>query len=367
MASKKHVLHLIQSLANGGCENMLLRTIPLLDDFDHTVITLKDSGELAPEFHAAHIKTETIGYHGLLDLPGLLRLRSIIRKKQPDIVITYLFHADMIGRTMLRTIAKTPVIPFLRTTYNHPRYHIARILERMTRPLVRTYLANSDAVKSYYVDRLGVNPGRITVIPNSIDLERFRANGRDSNLAKLLDIHQDDFIIITVANLYANKGLHYLIEAFENISGKHTGTKLLVVGDGPERETLEHQAAQCSHRKNISFLGRRSDVPALLGLADLFVLPTLFEGQSNSILEAMAARIPVITSDIPENRSIITHGKSGLLTPLRDAGSLAEAIELLRTNHDLTVTLSNNAWDVIRSRHDPAVIKKLWTNFLHSL
>ena len=103
MNHKKKILHLIQSLDNGGCENMLLRTLPLLGNFEHKIITLKELGELTPKFVSAGITVATVRCGNLLDIAGIQRLRKLVGEEKTDIIITYLFHADMLGRLFLRS------------------------------------------------------------------------------------------------------------------------------------------------------------------------------------------------------------------------------------------------------------------------
>lgn len=326
MVPKKKIIHIIQSLDNGGCENMLLRTLPLLNGFEHKIVTLKELGELAPKFVSAGILVETVHATGFFNVPGIFRLRRIIQKESPHVVLTYLFHADMIGRLALHSTTSAPIVPFLRTTYNHPKYLIARILEWLTKPLVRQYLANSDAVKDFYIKRIGVHPEKITVIPNGIDTSYFDSIMPDPKLRESLGIKPDDFVIICVANLHINKGHQYLLEAFEGVYKENTNLHLLIVGDGVERDSLKNQMQGYTSKNNVSFLGRRTNVPELLKISDCFVLPTLFEGQSNAIMEAMASGLPVITTNIPENRMLIKTNSNGILVPTRDVNAIVQAI-----------------------------------------
>lgn len=270
--SQKKILHIIQSLGNGGCENMLLRTLPLLDEFDHKIITLKELGELAPKFVSAGIAVETIHCDHLFDISGIKRLRKLVREEKADIIITYLFHADMLGRLALHSVTKSPIIPFLRTTYNHPRYLIARILEWLTKPLVKQYLANSEAVRDFYATAIGVRLEKITIIPNGIDVSLYE-KADESKVSQELNLPSERFVITCVANLASNKGHHYLLEAFESIFRKYPESYLLLVGEGEERSNLETQAKGCQAAENILFLGRRSDVPNILKISDCLSPP----------------------------------------------------------------------------------------------
>lgn len=351
MSPKKRIIHLIQSLGSGGCEHMLLRTLPLLQEFEHTIVTLKELGELAPQFALNGISVHTVHCRSFFDIPGIFRLRKLIKEEGSDVVITYLFHADILGRLALHGTTQSPIIPFLRTTYNHPRYWIARLFERLTQSLTQQYLANSEAVKTFYTEYIGVPKEKITVIPNGIDTEYFDSLVPDPTLRLSLGIGLNDFVIICVANFHPNKGHQYLLEAFEKLhhATSHASLKLLLVGEGTERKKLEQQIQGYISKANILFLGRRTDVPALLKISNLFVLPTLFEGQSNAILEAMAAGLPVVTTDIPENRACITHQKNGWLVSPKSTLALTEAIKAIRSDTSLQNTLGREAKQTIQN------------------
>lgn len=367
MSNRKKILHIIHSLDSGGCENMLLRTLPKLTQFDHKILTLKQPGELAPQFIASGIPVETLRYKNFFDISSFLRLREMVRRESPDIILTYLFHADMIARLGLFKVTNAPRIPFLRTTYNHPKYLIARIFEQLTRPLVHQYLANSEAVKDFYVRHLRVRPEKITVIPNGIDLNFFDSLKPDYQLQDSLAIPQENFIIICVANLHINKGHSYLLTAFEKFYQEYPQSTLLLVGEGKEHDALKKQIQGYRSKENILFLGRRKDVAKLLILSDLFVLPTLFEGQSNAILEAMAARIPVITTDIPENKVLLENDASALLILPQDSESLYQALQKARQDKEFREKIARAARKNIEDSFSLEKIQMRWENILNNV
>jgi glycosyltransferase involved in cell wall biosynthesis len=360
MNGKKRVLHIIQSLDNGGCENMLLRTLPLLGEFEHKIITLKESGELAPEFISAGISADTVRCGNFFDIAGIMRLRRIIREENSDIIITYLFHADVIGRFFIQRKINIPIIPFLRTTYNHPKYLVARIFEWFTKNFVRRYFANSEAVKNYYVEHFGVSAEKINVIPNGIDVSIFNSIELDVVLRKSLNILDDAFVLICVANFHSNKGHSYLLEAFEQIYLKYPKVVLLLVGDGAERKNLEQQVLEYVSRKAIRFLGKRNDVLKLLKLSHVFVLPTLFEGMSNAIMEAMAMGVPVITTSIPENTTWLLHGETALLVQPKSSKTITDAITGIINNKQTRLFLGNNAKKLVEKNFSLNTIIKEW-------
>jgi len=374
MENKKTIIHLIQSLDNGGCENMLLRTLPLLSNFNHILVTLKKDGELAEKFKNKGFEIININQASLFNLVCYFRLIKIIKKINPDIVITYLFHADMIGRLFVQPFIKVSVIPFLRTTYNHEKYKFARLTEKLTKCFVKQYLANSESVKNFYVEGIGVAKEKITVIPNGIDVDFYDNIKRDENFRESLGIKKEDLAIICVANLHINKGHKYLLEAFEKLhspllsqgGGSRGGLKLLLVGDGDEKENLLKQSENYESKNNILFLGKRNDVPKLLKISDIFVLPTLFEGMSNAIMEAMACELPIITTGIPENQELIENNKTGILIAKENSNEIIKVIRKIISNENFKNQLGYNAKNVITNKFNLNSIIPYLTKLLKS-
>lgn len=364
MSNKKRILHIIQSLDNGGCENMLFRTLPKLGNFQHHIITLKKPGTLASKFQDCDIKVSSLNQKSLLDLPSYSRLRKEVVKFAPDIIITYLLHADLIGRLYLRNTLSSPVIPFLRTTYNHHRYRGALLFEKLTRSLVPHYFANSEAVKTFYQENLSVAPEKISVIPNGIDTELFRPGAPNKALQEELGIDEGDTVFTCVANFHSNKGHRYLLEAFEKVYTSFPHTHLLLIGKGEEAENLARQIIAYTSKKHIHFLGQRTDIPSLLHLSHIFVLPTLFEGMSNALMEAMASGLAVITTDIPENRTLVTHEKNGLLGTPKSIPDLQKNMELLLNDPLLRERLGKTAEASIRDYFSLDKSAQKWENSL---
>jgi glycosyltransferase involved in cell wall biosynthesis len=129
--------------------------------------------------------------------------------------------------------------------------------------------------------------------------------------------------------LHSVKSLETLIDAFRPIVARWPHARLWLVGDGPQRSELIQRVADANLRFNVLLPGSFDDIESILHAADVFVLPSLHEGLSVSLLEAMSAGVPVIASDIPGNREVIEHDRNGLLFPTRDTDTLAEQLALL--------------------------------------
>ncbi|MDP1853766.1 MAG: GT4 family glycosyltransferase PelF [Candidatus Omnitrophota bacterium] len=182
----------------------------------------------------------------------------------------------------------------------------------------------------------GLNRHKTVVVHSGIDLERFKPQPKDNVLLEKIGLHPDNFIIGTLARLSAEKGQKYLIEAMKQVKLLAPQAKLMIVGDGPLKETLMNQSERLGLNNDIKFLGEQRDVERYLGLVDLFVLPSIRESFSQSLREAMAMGKPVIATNVGGAAEIITDEANGVLVPRKDIKKLADAIiSLIRDKNKL--------------------------------
>lgn len=368
MALRKKIIHLVPTLERGGSEMSQLRMLPYLnDEIESIFITLKQEGSLAPKFREKDIAVMAINQKGIWDLKAYVRLFKLIRLLQSDLIVTHLIYADIVGRFFVQWITRTKVISSLATTYNFPTYWPARLFERLTKYLAQGYIANAEIVKTTYIEKLGVSPEKIHVLTTGMDLNLFQSLTPNPRLRTELEVSEQDVVIICVANLHINKGHRYLLEAFEELFTKHRHIRLLLVGDGTERKNLEAQCQNYHSRSHIQFLGKRSDVPDLLALSNIFSLPTFFEGMCNAIMEGMAMGLPIVTTHIPENQELVTHGKNGLLVPVKDTSSLRTALEQLIQDKHLRETMGQAAQKSMQERYNLPDSVDRWRTLLTSL
>jgi glycosyltransferase involved in cell wall biosynthesis len=174
---------------------------------------------------------------------------------------------------------------------------------------------------------------RLFVIPNGVDVARYGAAGTPAGDAArervraALGLSSGARLLIVVAKLFAQKGHRVLLDALRDVE-RAADDAVLLVGEGPEREALERVAGEL-RLPGVRFLGNRPDIPELLAASDLFVLPSLWEGLPMALLEAMAAGLPVVATDVAGSRQVVVDGESGILVPPGDAGALARAITRL--------------------------------------
>ena len=337
------VVYLIGTLDRGGTEGQLVELVTRLDRrrFRPVVCSLSSGGPHAEALRAAGIPVHVIGFRGfkrglwtLLFLPRiaaeLWRLVRLLRVERPAIVHGFLFWAYVIGAFAARA-AGVPVVIASRRSLGlfkaDKRHHLW--LERLANRWTHLLVANSEAVKQDVMAQERVAGPKIRVVYNGIDTAQ-SAPPPDPALRERLGISPNAPILEVVANLIEYKGHRFFLEACRLVHAARPDARVLLIGEGPCRRELERRTAEIGLEGMVHLLGSRGDVPALLALADLLVLPSLQEGFPNAVLEAMAAGKPVVASRVGGVSEAVIHGSTGLLVPPGDPAALAGAIlELL--------------------------------------
>ena len=331
-----HVLHVIDSLQVGGTENGLVNLVGCLaGDFRHTVVAMTANGPLAARLPAA---TEVIvlGKRPGRDFRALGRLVRQLRRLRPDIVHSRNWGA--LDAVPAARIARSPVVVHGEhgreaTDPNglNPRRNRIR---RWLAPMIDRYVAVSLDLGRWLTETVGISRGKVTTIHNGVDLRRFGDVDREAGRAAL-GVDRDTVVLGTVGRLDPVKDQGRLLEAYARIpadAGRHC---LVLVGDGPCRADLEARAAQPDLRGRVRLLGERSDVPHLLGGFDVFALPSIAEGISNTVLEAMASGLPLVATRTGGNPELVEDGVTGRLIPVGDTASLADALAAYVTDGHL--------------------------------
>jgi glycosyltransferase involved in cell wall biosynthesis len=196
---------------------------------------------------------------------------------------------------------------------------------------------------------------KIDIVYNGIDI---------SNYKPATAVKPSDKFIITpgASRITARKGLNYLLEAVAQLIPKYPQVYLKVMGDGNERESLEAQAKNLGIEKNIEFLGRipREKTAAYYQEASVFVLPSLNEGMSNAMLEALATGLPLIATDCGGSKELITEGANGFIIKMRDSADIAAKLEKLINDKDLCQRLGHKSREVAENMSWEKVAKSYY-------
>ena len=338
----RSIYYFTDSRIVGGAERALFMLIAGLDraSWQPTVLLERTEGVevLAELAEAVGAQVELVaplplGAAGARRMPAFARF---LRARRPDV-----FHAHLswplAAKYGLAAAALARVPAVVATVQLVPEMTLDRsnriqlgILDRG----VGRYIAVSRDVKERLV-RLGRPAGKIDVIYNAVEPERFEV-AAPAGLRADLAVDPERCVVLTVARLHDQKGHRFLLEA-----ALETGDAVfLFAGDGPERPVLEQRARELGVADRIRFLGEREDVPQLLAISDLFALPSLYEGSPLALLEAMAARRPVIASAIGGASELIEDGVDGLLVPAGDAPALAARLRRLCADPGLRSSLA---------------------------
>ena len=287
---------------------------------------------------------DVIGMRHQLDVPALFRLYRYLRRVQPDVLHIHSLRAAIWGRPIAR-LARVPVI--LYSVHNKWGGAAHHALDRWSSACGDAVIPFSLAVRRYLLDEVGLDPARVAApVYIGIDLDRFQPlpPAQLAPARQALGIAPGDRVLGFVGALFEQKGLAYLIEVLATLrlDPAHRHLKCLLIGQGPLEPRLRSQADRLGLRDAVLFLGQRDDVPLLLQLMDVFVLPSLWEGLPQVVLEALASGAPVVATAVDGTPEIITHGVDGWLVPPGDVAALGESLRLLLSDGALRSRLAHN-------------------------
>jgi len=291
----------------------------------------------------------------LWDVRGLVRLTRFLSRSPYTIVHTHTTKPGIVG-TLAARRAETPAV--MHTVHLFP-FH-----EETGRLVTSAYVA-AERLAARWCDRIvtvsefqrdwalrvGVGtPEQVVSIPNGVPTNRAQARRSRSEVRAELGLG-DAFMILSTGRLAEQKGLEYLIRAAALLRQDLPAARIVLAGDGPLRDKLGKLVSSLGLEDTVALLGRRSDVGDLLAASDLVVLPSLWEGLSISLLEAMAAGKPVVTTSIGSNREVTNDGEAAVLVRPKDAASLAAAISSLAADGSRLQELGRKGQQVQRERY----------------
>lgn len=331
---KFRIVHLITDLDTGGAEMMLSKLLAAIDreHFTNTVISLTHRGSLGDEIAASGVPVFTLGMRrGVPSLAGIMRLMSLLKREKPDILQTWLYHADLLG-TIASRLVRVPALCWnIRCSDMDMRHYSAlsrlvlRLLARLS-SLPDVVITNSESGRRLHA-KLGYAPRRWEVIPNGFDLERFHPDpSARQSVREELAIPPDSLLIGLIGRYDPMKDHHTFLQAAAQITRKRNDIHFMLAGKGVEQ--LEGQVDALGLSGCIYLLGERSDVTRLMAALDIFSLSSAFgEGFPNVVGEAMACGIPCVVTDVGDAAQVV--GNTGLVTSPRNPTAMASALSQL--------------------------------------
>jgi sugar transferase (PEP-CTERM/EpsH1 system associated) len=327
------ICHVIYRLDTGGLENGLVNLINRMDRsrFEHAVVCVDRSGPFSERITRPGVPVVELRKRAGFEAGFYRRAWRAFRTLAPDLVHTRntagldaILPARLAGvRTVLHGEHGRTADDPAGTNSRHNR------LRRLHAPLVARFTTVSSDLAGWLETTVGIPPDKIEVLMNGVDVERF-SPAAVARRAALPQIPGDAVVVGAVGRLDPVKGHDVLIDAVARLTAAGEGSvHLVIVGEGPERTRLAAQLRGAALAARVHLVGERGDVPALLRACDVFCLPSLAEGISNTVLEAMATGLPVVATAVGGNRELVVDGETGRLIPASDPAALAAALQPL--------------------------------------
>ncbi len=327
------ILFLSTSSGPGGAERVISNLAASLDPARYrAVLCLFRQGWIRERSESRGVRTHIIPTCGMTDWRWALRFRRLLDEEHVDLIHAHEFDTNVQG-TFVAAISGIPLVATV-----HGKHYFwekwRRCLAYRWVSRQATMVAVSEDLKQFIVEKVGACPERITVLYNGVDVPMPPKQVEVDACRKELRLPQGDQIVGVVGNLYPVKGHQYLIEGIPAVLKKCPNTSFVFAGRGQLEKELKDQVHRLGLDERVHFLGLRQDISTILALLDVFVLPSLSEGLSMAILEAMMAGKPVIATRVGGNPEIVLDGETGFLVPPRDSQTLADQLVTLLTNKE---------------------------------
>lgn len=355
------VLMLSTDLNRGGLPLRLVQLARALPAAGVTPIVgcLSRPGPLSEELASAGIETFACDAAGRFDASCLARLARHIARIDPDLIHASLFHANLAARLVGRVDRRRPILTSSVTIEIERRWH--RPVEALTAGASDLHVANSAAVASHLVEDLGFPPSRVRVVPNAVDLAAIDAAAPVPRAA----LGRGDPLMVWAGRMDPVKNLGTFVAVVEEVS-KRRHVLAALVGDGPARARTEALIARRGLAGVIRLAGWQDAVAAWLKAAAVLLFPSHTEGSPNVVLEAMAARCPVVASNVPACVELLGDDR-GWLCPPRDVACLSRAVEQVLSDNDARRRRVQSAREYVEKRHALQDVVATWRTLYDEL
>jgi len=359
------VVFVINSLGAGGTERSTAVLLPYLRDrgIDAVVVCLLHR----PEGDEASVISQGFDVRFLVPtgVVGRVRaLRTLLRELEPDVVHTAIFEADIVGRLAAARTGIPVLTSLVNTPYAHARRSdpnvvpwklaIVRQIDAITgRLFTRRFHAVTPGVADDAVATLHVDRARISVVERGRDPEALgrRTPARRAAARAGVGVADDEPLVLAVGRQEFQKGHVHLVEAMRDVTRNHPAAVLAIAGrSGNATASLERSIVASGLGDRVRLLGHRDDVGDLLVGADIFAMPSLYEGTAGAAIEAMALEVPIVACDLAGTAGILEHDVNALLVPVADPVALAKAIEQVLDDPDAAAARAGRAREVFERR-----------------
>lgn len=322
MNKKTKILYFTTSPIIGGAEKQLFELATNLNKnkFEVLVCTIKGEkdGPLLEKIREKGIKTKSLNVNSKWQFYKVFQFYSLLKKEKPDILQSFLFFDNIIARIFGKIAGITIVISGQRNV-EIKRSWLRNFLDKITLIFADCIVSNSETGKRILIDREKVAEEKIKVIYNGISLDNIHQSIKDKE--------NNNKTTGFVGHLTKQKGVEYLLKATKELKEKKEDFALKIIGDGSERRSLEKSSQDLSIENLVHFIGHKENAWKYMQDLNVLVLPSLWEGLPNVIMEAMAVGVPVVATNVGGVPELIKNGETGFLVEPKNPKTLAEKIE----------------------------------------
>lgn len=337
--SRLRLMVVLTSPARGGIEEVALSLLQRLDPGDFALALAAPRAlldELAPDLSGVAVDARAIQAESWLQAGEVRRLGEFVRRWRPDVVNPHLFRSTAVAAPLARWHGVRAIVETYhgREGWRRGPLRGSFLPDRLVARALDRAIAVSEAAADFLVRAKGYPAHKVVVVPNGRNLSRF-VPGRDRDaVRKALGLDGQTPLVGVVGRLEAQKGHAWLLEAWPTVLREFPDARLVVIGDGGLRETLEARARAAGIAHAVLFTGFRPDVPRLLDALDVVALPSLYEGMPLTAIEAAAMARPVVATAVDGTPEVVRDGETGMLVPAADAPALASALAALLRDPD---------------------------------
>lgn len=344
MTDKIKIIHVLQSLEVGGLENGVVNLANSIDKtrFDIVLCCLRREGALRERLDKS-IRVKCLHEKDGFNPARLFKLARFFYNEKPHIVHMHGWGSDLFSGVLGARLARVPVL----LNGEHGVLHLDRkrrvIAHKLLFKLINYVIPVSHSLKKEIIEKLKVPANKIIPIINGVDIDKFKPDpAQGATLRRELGFRVDDIIIGSVGRLELVKDYVTLIQAACEVMKSELSAQLLFVGDGSQRNALMVLSKSLGIEGRTHFIGSRSDIPAVMNAIDIFVLTSVREGASNTILEAMSCGKTVIATSVGDDSYLVKDGETGYLVRVGGIEEISKKIKVLLCDKAKRDTLGNS-------------------------
>jgi len=361
MNKKIRVMQITHDLAIGGLQQVVVNLCNSIDKekFDVSVLCLRERGVFASDVEKIGINVLELPKSSGTDYFAFLKVAKILKRENIDVIHTHNTQPFIDG-TLAAVIAGVRNIIHTDHARSFPDKKRYMFAEWLVSHFAYKVVGVSEHTSSNLIKYEKISPKKITTIPNGIDASRYNLVIDKSQKKNEIGITNQGPVLGIGVRLEKQKGITYLLNAMPSIIREFPDITLVIAGKGSLEEDLRNEADQLNLNNNIIFTGPRLDIAELLRIFDLYVLPSLWEGLPMVLIEAMAAKCPIVATNVGGNYMAINHGINGSLVEPADSEVFATEIIKILKDDDLRTSYINEAYKKYEAEFSSRIMTDLY-------